>query len=165
MAECSHCQTSFTKKYSLKRHLESVHAEEGSRLVCEECDKSFSRRDLLARHKRAHESVGDFICHACSRRFWRKDHLKQNQEKCLGGEGMAGSGSSIQSHDADIQKDARSSSSIDYESLRKKLQHQELTRKWFDLDSGTSTKVVTNNGNARESSAGGSRRLHSRPHA
>jgi uncharacterized Zn-finger protein len=82
MVQCSKCQRHFTRQSSLKRHLTSAHGIEVDRHVCGECDKTFSRRDFVVRHKRRYRSEDSLVCATCSRRFRQKDRLRQDQKAC-----------------------------------------------------------------------------------
>lgn len=53
---CEFCSESFTTKYHCKRHFEECHSDERP-YVCPfpECDKKYSRKDVLASHIKKHE--------------------------------------------------------------------------------------------------------------
>ena len=52
---CNLCNTTFTQKKSLYRHMRTVHGKESdNKNVCSECNKTFKRKDILIRHKKMH---------------------------------------------------------------------------------------------------------------
>ena len=48
--------------------------------TCNLCDKSYTRRDLLQRHKVIHTGIRDHVCTVCNKEFYRKDKLKRHEQ-------------------------------------------------------------------------------------
>ena len=71
---CTYCPKSFTKRFSLQRHL-LIHTGDKP-FLCEFCPKRFSRPDSLKLHQRVHTGEEPFMCEFCPKRFTRSDHLK-----------------------------------------------------------------------------------------
>ena len=55
MFTCEMCQTKFSMKHNLSRHINSVHTEKRDH-KCHLCSKSFSRLDVLKNHIKTHDS-------------------------------------------------------------------------------------------------------------
>jgi len=70
--QCDECLQSFTKKSSLKRHINSKHKDE--RMYCTQCDK-WIRKDNVYAHKRLHEEK-QFACDQCDKMFARPGDIK-----------------------------------------------------------------------------------------
>ena len=71
---CTICRKGFTRKCSLKSHIESVH--EGIKYDCHICHSKFSRRTHVQSHiKSAHEKV-KHECSICGLKFTRKDNVQ-----------------------------------------------------------------------------------------
>ena len=45
---CEHCNTTFARRDALRRHIQTVHGQDG--IQCTSCGRSFSRQDALRRH-------------------------------------------------------------------------------------------------------------------
>ena len=70
---CITCGTSFSQRWSLRRH-KKIHA--GETLACEECDKNFSSKNTLNRHKINHHTTkGSYLCCICGKSFNRRHRL------------------------------------------------------------------------------------------
>lgn len=81
--QCPSCSECFTRQSSLGRHVANVHqASTTARShVCDRCDKLFSRRDTLERHRRQHEGKDNEACRYCSRTY-RKDYAVKHARLC-----------------------------------------------------------------------------------
>ena len=80
--KCTECGEPFKDAQSLEQHAKR---NEHRTFVCPEpsCDKSYSRRDALARHRGTHKTMKTHVCAACAQNdvrkaFSRKDHLDQH---------------------------------------------------------------------------------------
>ncbi len=63
------CQQEFTKKKSLKRHLQTNH-QIPNRFECKICDSTFGRNGCLLKHVRKfHNKLGLHQCDICPRAF------------------------------------------------------------------------------------------------
>ena len=60
-------------KYETNEHQDAIAIEEMS---CDQCDKTYSNRDVFLKHKRSHWEK--FICNVCEKVFNRKDTLKKH---------------------------------------------------------------------------------------
>ena len=49
------------------------------RVSCDQCDKSFSRKQSLKRHMLIHQGIKPFKCNICGKRFHWKNVLKTHQ--------------------------------------------------------------------------------------
>mmetsp|Transcript_2154 Transcript_2154/g.3874 ORF Transcript_2154/g.3874 Transcript_2154/m.3874 type:complete len:611 (-) Transcript_2154:262-2094(-) len=78
---CPICQSAFSRRHDLKRHISSVHLVEKS-FVCENCDARFSRRQHLDSHRNTvHLKLSNFPCPYCDKVYTaastRRTHLKK----------------------------------------------------------------------------------------
>jgi len=99
---CRFCDggTTFTRKYDLKRHVQTKHLPEARRFECEICSLKFKRREHLESHMRQlHAEKTEFPCALCGKVLLsevnRRRHMK-NMHSNLGP--SAGSGSGQQEH-------------------------------------------------------------------
>lgn len=76
----SGCGSTFTRPYSLRRHVEETHST-ANRVTCEECYQTFSRLEFLKRHMRSHHGNANENCGICSRSY-RADYLAIHQKVC-----------------------------------------------------------------------------------
>ena len=56
LVKCNHCEKVFKHSISLKRHMK-IHEIEEDSFSCDECNKTFSRKDNLTKHRRKIHSV------------------------------------------------------------------------------------------------------------
>jgi uncharacterized Zn-finger protein len=79
---CEECWNSFETQIILKNH-RRVHAP---KIVCDECDKEFRKKDALANHvKKNHIEKEDveklvYACKQCKKTFGRKDTLMKHMK-------------------------------------------------------------------------------------
>lgn len=66
---------------SLQRHVAETHKQKWDQLTCEECQKTFWRKEYLDRHLRAHRGLGRQRCDICLRSF-RSDYLAEHKTGC-----------------------------------------------------------------------------------
>ena len=77
---CPECDSEFTRKYSLKRHM-ATHTDEKLH-VCEICPDEISRfktKDHLKKHMKCHERA-KFQCDVCELRFIKAEILNRHKE-------------------------------------------------------------------------------------
>ncbi|XP_039764010.1 zinc finger protein 2 homolog isoform X2 [Pararge aegeria] len=86
---CPSCELRFTHEVTLNKHILRVHTgqsvslqfldrERGSQnYKCETCSRPFTRKDLLERHMRSH-NTGEkiFECDICKKKFTRRENLR-----------------------------------------------------------------------------------------
>jgi len=91
MLKCTACEKTYGRKDCLRKHYKRKHIDIGRKYEsfgCDQCDKIFSSRDKLTRHKIQHTASDGkpFGCEDCPERFTRKDamvrHMKR-QHSCL----------------------------------------------------------------------------------
>lgn len=79
---CSLCASTFGRRCELKRHVAEVHTQNGARRFrCTHpaCNKSFTRRDALAKHHVVkHQGKRRFICPTCSEKFTSRYDLSRH---------------------------------------------------------------------------------------
>ena len=79
---CSECESTFTQKSDLNRHMLSVHSTSnvGEKYECNICKKEFKRKDKLMRHKEIHAKARiKIICEVCRDQFNTKDDLRAHR--------------------------------------------------------------------------------------
>ena len=73
---CDQCDKSFVRKDALIKHIRSVH--DNVRYNCNQCDKSFSHKGNLDKHiQSVHENIR-FNCDKCDKSFSYKENLKRH---------------------------------------------------------------------------------------
>lgn len=73
---CLHCDYSTTNKNSYYQHT-LVHVER--RFKCEECQKTFKRREHLLNHRVTHTKEKKFRCSTCDRSFSKRYNLVRHE--------------------------------------------------------------------------------------
>ena len=86
MHVCNVCTKAFTVKRSLTRHMK-LHSEVKETFKCDQCDKTFSRRDRLKCHIKVHHSnnvVTDevFNCKKCNKSFTKNSNMHRHMLIC-----------------------------------------------------------------------------------
>ena len=76
--KCDQCDSEFTRRASLNRHIRAAH--HGERIPCPHCPEKFSYRSTLDDHLRAAHSQGrrDFACEVCGQQFAVKAYLSKH---------------------------------------------------------------------------------------
>ena len=75
-----YCDSGFSQKQSLNRHIESVHKEKKP-FKCIDCGKVFSQKHNMNRHiKLVHEGKKPFKCNICEKGFTQKVTLNGHIE-------------------------------------------------------------------------------------
>ena len=78
--KCDHCQSEFTVKKSLDKHMLLMHDEHGRpKYRCEECDITFCTGKQLEKHNK--QTHTDHSCESCKQRFTTKRALEHHQKK------------------------------------------------------------------------------------
>jgi KRAB domain-containing zinc finger protein len=79
--KCPNCEKYFKNHRDLKQH-RIVH-EEAKNYCCEECGKSFTRRQVLARHIRSIHSADSqkYACSICDKKFNDLTNMKNHQKR------------------------------------------------------------------------------------
>ncbi|GAB1604199.1 zinc finger protein 436-like [Argonauta hians] len=75
--KCEFCNRTFSRRDNLERH-KSTHADI-KQFNCKDCGKSFSRKSYLTVHSRIHTGERPYKCDVCGFMFARKDHLMKHQ--------------------------------------------------------------------------------------
>ena len=73
--KCENCNKSFGRKNHLAQHIENVH--EKIKEACPYCGKLYDKQGLR-RHIKDHEGQRNHTCHICSNSFKRREHLKNH---------------------------------------------------------------------------------------
>ena len=78
--QCEICETRFSKKDLLKRHIDGIHSELKP-FQCKECNLSFPQRRRLQRHiNGVHLKLRPFQCQMCRNWYSRRDEVKRHIE-------------------------------------------------------------------------------------
>ncbi|KAL3287899.1 hypothetical protein HHI36_002357 [Cryptolaemus montrouzieri] len=72
---CPYCSRAFNRKLRLTTHVKFMH-EGAEPLRCKDCDKTFFRKEDLARHAVSHSGARPFVCDVCKKSFAVKSSLK-----------------------------------------------------------------------------------------
>ncbi|ODV82685.1 hypothetical protein CANARDRAFT_10345 [[Candida] arabinofermentans NRRL YB-2248] len=80
--ECNECPRSFTRKDRLLKHQRDKHSDFTPEYVCEVCFKSYSTDDDLKRHKIVH--TDRFKCNRCGKTHDRLQRYQNHIVKCKG---------------------------------------------------------------------------------
>ncbi|KAJ8901401.1 hypothetical protein NDN08_007247 [Rhodosorus marinus] len=76
--KCDRCGASFTRIWSLRRHVAGVH-EENRQFACELCSRTFKQSGHLQEHLRTnHSRNGGHSCEICRKRFGVKSKLERH---------------------------------------------------------------------------------------
>lgn len=86
-SKCLTLTTCETCSYYIKPHCMEVdntntveNEVDSTRFYCEECPKSFTRKDKLERHKATHSEIRPFCCKVCEKTFKRSDKLVEHMK-------------------------------------------------------------------------------------
>lgn len=74
---CKMCSKTFTKRFSLKRHLRLHKSFNGFK--CSKCGLTYLHRTELKRHEATHKKTYDYTCGDCGKRFVSKENLKKHR--------------------------------------------------------------------------------------
>ena len=75
---CEYCDTNFSQKGNLKRHINSIH--EVVNFSCESCEFTTTRKDKLREHINSKHYQKKFKCLECSAEFSRNDNLAKHMK-------------------------------------------------------------------------------------
>ena len=75
---CEYCNTNFSRKGNLKRHINSIH--ELINFRCERCEFTTTRKDKLREHIISKHYQKIFKCLKCSAEFSRNDNLARHMK-------------------------------------------------------------------------------------
>ena len=75
---CNYCNTNFSEKRSLIRHIKSKH--EATNLRCEKCEFTTNRKDKLKTHIESKHYQNKIKCPECSVEFSRKDSMEKHRK-------------------------------------------------------------------------------------
>lgn len=86
---CTLCNSTFSNKYLLNRHVTNVHAPE-KRFKCDQCDSRFASLVYLNAHKRYHSGERKHICDFCNKGYittsdlyhHKKIHANERAYRC-----------------------------------------------------------------------------------
>ena len=73
--ECNICQKRFSSRKSLEEHKNSHHS---TKFQCPECLKCFGGLSKLKRHEPVHDDTKKLVCEECGKTFTRKDNLNKH---------------------------------------------------------------------------------------
>ena len=79
-AKCEICSKNFCDRYTLKRHVETVHNKK-KKLECEICHLKIERRDTYRRHMYQSHNIGEqkiWQCELCEKTFNIKSNLNRH---------------------------------------------------------------------------------------
>uniref|UniRef100_A0A182MVM2 Protein krueppel n=1 Tax=Anopheles culicifacies TaxID=139723 RepID=A0A182MVM2_9DIPT len=76
---CNVCRKTFGRKEHLVQHLKSHIGLRPFKCDAPECNKTFSRKEHLIRHTVSHTGQKMFICDKCQKPFSRKDNLNKHR--------------------------------------------------------------------------------------
>ncbi|KAL0871268.1 hypothetical protein ABMA27_005023 [Loxostege sticticalis] len=80
---CSFCDAPFPNIDVLDRHLIQAHAQPASAFHCELCNRAYSSRALLLRHRAlAHTDIRKYPCENCPKRHIRAQHVGARSHAC-----------------------------------------------------------------------------------
>ena len=85
---CQFCEKSFKTKFTLKRHLETVHLQNSDVIFeCKICRKVFRRKDKLQKHEKTHLVIEvEIQCDVCDKKFQSEDGLEAHKISCIANE-------------------------------------------------------------------------------
>ncbi|CAH2043788.1 unnamed protein product, partial [Iphiclides podalirius] len=80
---CSFCDSPFPNIDVLDRHLIQAHAQPAAAFHCELCNRAYSSRALLLRHRAlAHTDIRKYPCENCPKRHIRAQHVGARSHAC-----------------------------------------------------------------------------------
>lgn len=77
---CGNCDKQYDSIHNRNEHLTRC----GKAIICEQCNKTFTRPSNLTRHKKQCQNKQNFnfTCDMCNQRFTRKDNLMKHMKQC-----------------------------------------------------------------------------------
>lgn len=73
--ECFLCRKTMNSKYSLKHHIQMIHAVAEPKFKCEYCDREFYRKSHYSRHKTMYTDNYSSECSHCIKKFRSEQKL------------------------------------------------------------------------------------------
>lgn len=74
---CSQCSAAFSCLGTLRRHHESVHVKH-SNFMCKICSRKFTRKETLRDHMNIHANIKPYQCHKCNVLFSHKTNFRKH---------------------------------------------------------------------------------------
>lgn len=78
--DCDQCEKKFTTRASVARHKRRTHAGERP-YSCEECGRTFAARENLVEHKRIHTGEKPYTCKICDKKFCRRTQVRKHMQR------------------------------------------------------------------------------------
>jgi KRAB domain-containing zinc finger protein len=77
---CDQCDASFSKEYELNHHTKNLHEGISSKYQCGLCDYGTDIKPNFTNHNRTHTGEKPFKCEQCQKAFGRKDILARHKK-------------------------------------------------------------------------------------
>ena len=85
---CLECENVYPSRYSLKRHVESIHL--GLRKYkCDRCDKRFTQKKSKDEHMNSHTHQRPYCCELCGQSYQNRQSLYKHKQGCFDASGSS----------------------------------------------------------------------------